>query len=317
LNWSEGRASDVARTAVTEFGEYCNYFRGNNNEPSVVIGLTDLKIKAETLEIDWTGTRADRAGIYFRRGKPERSRMRFDKIILAAGFGSELAIKKYPTAPYWRNEQIAQPALQGGQTRYVVSGYGDGALVDLCRLTIERFRQDTIVYELFGSNPEKIEAELAERLNVFGPTRNLYEFLLEIESDLLSAPREQLSRRLRKDTAVVLNLRGKNGNVKSFSTIFGPTSSFLNRLLTLLLYRCGAFSVSFLDLDTCVSDHRAAPSNVLCRHGVKALDHIRSILVDHAGLESRLNEMRDHPKQLARRLWKQGTFPIPNRRSSQ
>jgi len=37
---------------------------------------------------------------------------------------------------WFNNEQLGQPPLDGGQHRYLISGFGDGALVDLCRLTI-------------------------------------------------------------------------------------------------------------------------------------------------------------------------------------
>ena len=88
----------------------------------------------------------------------------FETVILAVGFGLEQRVPAYRDSAYWRNEQIAQPHLAGEKRNYVVSGYGDGALVDLCRLTIERFRQDTILSELFGPELEDFEAHMRDRL---------------------------------------------------------------------------------------------------------------------------------------------------------
>ena len=47
--------------------------------------------------------------------------------------------------------------MNGGRQNFLVSGFGDGALIDLCRLTIERYRQDTILYELFPGIVDEVE----------------------------------------------------------------------------------------------------------------------------------------------------------------
>ena len=314
LNWSEGRASDVARTVVREFGEYCETFAPCDSRLSVVLGLQHFQIKGSDLEIEWVGTRAIRSGTFFQNGNAEGRNARFDTIIMAAGFGIERVSAKYPTPSYWRNEQLGQPALDGGRTRYVVSGFGDGALVDLCRLTIERFRQDTIVYELFDDNLEEIEERLEEAVRKFS-NENLYRLFLEVENELLLSARDELSKRLRKDTAVTLHLSGRDNSVKSFSSIFSNTSSTLSRLLTFLLYRCGGFSMSFSDLDTCVRNQPVPEGQVLCRHGTDTLGHLRAIIIDHADFEVRLGQMRACQAQTPRRLWKPGTFPTTNRGS--
>ena len=82
---------------------------------------------------------------------------KFDTIILAVGFGLEIQHPKFPLNSYWRNEIYGQPILDGTQQPYVVSGFGDGALVDLFRLTIERFRQDTVLSEAFPNKLEELE----------------------------------------------------------------------------------------------------------------------------------------------------------------
>lgn len=314
LNWSEGRASDVARTVVREFGEYCEAFAQPATPLSVILGLQHLQVKGANREIEWVGTRAIRSGTYFQLGATEGRSARFDTIILASGFGLERISAKYPTPSYWRNEQLGQPALDGGRTRYIVSGFGDGALVDLCRLRIERFRQDTIVYELFGSDPEQAEGRLEEELDKSGD-ENLYPLFIKLEDELLTGARDELSRRLRKDTAVTMHLSGQRTSVKSFASIFGEGSSILSRLLTFLLYRCGAFSISFADLESCVSASRVSGQQVLCRHGADTMGHLRSIVIDHAAFDERLGEIKSSQAQTPRRFWKPGTFPATNRGS--
>jgi hypothetical protein len=284
---------------VREFGEYCETFALDDSRLSVILGLQHFQIKGSNLEIEWVGTRPIRSGTFFQNVKTEGRNARFDTIIMAAGFGLERVSAKYPTPSYWRNEQLGQPALGGDRTRYVVSGFGDGALVDLCRLTIERFRQDSIVYELFNDNLEEIEERLDEAIRKFS-------------NELLISARDELAKRLRKDTAVTLHLSGRDNSVKSFSSIFSNTSSTLSRLLTFLLYRCGGFSMSFSDLDACVQNQSVPESKVLCRHGTDILGHLRAIIIDHADFEVRLGQMRACQAQMPRRLWKPGTFPTTN-----
>lgn len=309
LNWSEGRASDVANTLVKRFGEYCQEFSLEQESLTVFIGLRNFQMRTEPLTIDWVGTRAERIGPFFRRGNSEGNSAAFDTVIVAAGFGLERLSSPYQTSSYWRNEQIAQPILDGGPRSYVVSGYGDGALVDLCRLTIERFRQDTIVYELFGACLEAVEDKINADLRTADASANLFPYFRSIEGELLTEALSQLAARIRKDTAVVLHIRGREGSITSFAEIFGPTSSRLNRLLVYLLHRCGAFSTSVEALDECVRSHRVSPEAVLCRHGSDTREHLRSIIADCDKIEKRLDEMRREQAQTPFRVWRPGAFP--------
>jgi hypothetical protein len=314
LNWSEGRASDVARTIVRDFSEYCRAFGTANGRLVVFLGLRHFQINVERNEIAWVATKAMRAGAFFRLGEAQGGSAHFDTIVIAAGFGIEKTTPGYATESYWRNEQLAQPVLDGSQRYYLISGYGDGALVDLCRLTVERFRQDTIVYELFENNLPLIEERLSDLWLKRGHDSNAFEFFIGIEEDLLLQAKRELVDRIRKDTRVTLHMRGKDGNVRSFPQIFGRYSSFLNRLMTFLLYRCGAFSLSFSELGSAVRRAGVPPANVICRHGADTIDHLHALFVDHASIEGRLAEMKLKQEQKPRRLWVPGSFPYHSTR---
>jgi hypothetical protein len=127
----------------------------------------------------------------------------------------------------------------------LISGFGDGALVDPCRLTIERFRQDTIVYELFEEDLESVESHFGEALRFAGPDQNVFDFLVDNDNTRLRMARERLVNRIRKDTRVSLHLLGRDKEVTRFPHIFGRHSSFLHCLIAYLLYRCGAFDLDF------------------------------------------------------------------------
>jgi hypothetical protein len=309
LNWSEGRASDVARTIVYEFSRYCERFSGLDDRVKLYIGLRHFQITGSSRKIEWIANNAIRSGGFFHVGTPEGSSSAFDIIILAAGFGLETVSPQYPTESYWRNEQYGQPLLGGSRQPYVISGFGDGALIDLCRLTIERFRQDTILYELFDNEIDAVEGRLADGWREQGSEADSFSFFTAIEETLLTRAQQEICRRIRKDTRVCLHVRGKTGNVRAFQDIFGPHSSFSSRLMTFLLYRCGAFGLSFEELDTAVLRHGAPAANVLCRYGADPMAHLRSMFVDFSAIEDRLKEIKKDKRQPRNRLWPPGVFP--------
>jgi hypothetical protein len=228
LNWSEGRASDVARTVVGKFSHHCDSYATTTDRLSVYLGLGHFQIDSRTREVTWVGNKAKRKGAFFHLDMPEGGSEIFDTIVIAAGFGIETSTQGYSSESYWRNEKIGQPILDGSLRRYLVSGYGDGALVDLCRLTIERFRQDTIVYELF-QNVEEIERRFSEEIVRRGVAKNVFGLLEAVEKELLGPAKLALSNRIRKDTRVTLHLRGKDNNIKAFPQIFGPLKLVLKQ----------------------------------------------------------------------------------------
>ena len=231
-------------------------------------------------------------------------------IILAIGFGLEKLTPPYSLESYWRNEQLGQPFLDGSQRRYLISGFGDGALVDLCRLTIERFRQDTIVYELFPSGLERVEQRLCQEIEQRGRDANFFDLFTLLDNErpsLLDSAKQELRERIRKDTRVTLHLRGRNAEIKTFDQIFGRHSSFLNRLLTYLLNRCGAFALDFAALDKAVETHNVAPANVLCRYGADTIAQLMELFT-HSANKARLEEMKEKQEQRPERLWAPGVF---------
>lgn len=308
LNWSEGRASDVARSILELFGVYCEHYA--LSRLSIYIGLRHLQVNAATLQIKWVGNRAEIDGPFLQFAKWEGDTRKFDIIILASGFGLETQHEEYPTDSYWRNETYAQPVLNGITQSYVVAGYGDGALIDLSRLTIERYRQDTILYDVFSDDLEKIEEQLFEQWTSKTPLDNVFEFFISRETWLLAKAITALSKRIRKDTRVLLHLSGRDGEIKEFAPVFGgKSSSFQNRLFLFMLFRCGAFHIAFGDLAAAVNTHGATGRHVLCRYGVEVMQHLQAIVIDFDTVKDRLAAMKVAQEQTATELWETGFFP--------
>jgi hypothetical protein len=233
----------------------------------------------------------------------------FDTIVLAPGFGLERSLDAAATHSYWRNDQLGQPVLDGSRKEFIVSGFGDGALIDLCRLTIERYRQDTILYELFSDELEQTEQYLAAAWVDAGPPENAFKFFTELEGTILARAKAELRSRIRKDTRVILHIGGEDGAIRSISDIFGPRSSFQNRMMTFLLYRCGAFSPRTESLETLIKTRNIDDANVLRRYGPNALAHVAKMFTDIAQIENRLKEIKDRHEQAPELFWEPGSFP--------
>ncbi len=314
LNWTEGRASDVSREILEGFGRYAAEY--GKDRLQLYLGLNHLRIDAGERAIEWMGREGERSGAYVQSGDPHGSKCGFDAIVLATGFGLEEGTDGVGgSASYWRNDRLGQPELSGSRRTHLISGFGDGALVDLCRLTIERFRQDTILYELFGDDLEVLEDELRDHLaGDFGRTSaNVYDMLEGSLSDrskgLFDEARKRLLTRLRKDTIVVLHASGRENSNSSLKDLFGPHSSFLNRMLLYLLYRCGGFVLVMGDLEAARREFDVRDERVVRRYGADTMKALLELFSDPGMMSPLLGEMKSRGLQEARRKWPLGAFP--------
>jgi hypothetical protein len=268
MNWRAGRASDVAATIVTEWE------RGPTNKPVNVEQWRNLRY----LRIDHMGREIEWVGEEYKDGatSPEvrGDKRRFDIIILAIGFGNERGGSKRRAVSYWSNETYGQPDLLSRRLRYLVSGTGDGGLIDLLRLRIADFREDRIGHELAPEDSRAYKAiqELCA---------TCYRDPTSQGADLFDGARElgrklnlvdDIKRRLRADTIASLQIR----QGQRVSDAFRGKSSFVNRFLISLLFEAGGFSPEFGDLDL---EEGGADDfdEVIIRHGTNTGDHVKSV----------------------------------------
>lgn len=308
LLWKQGRASEVSQQVLNGFNEVCQKREDRSLRPfEVWLAVEHIQIDLQNLSIEWVGKKARFDKGFFQASEGVGAKRRFDKVVIAAGFGLETAPANYMPVSYWRNEHRSQPILDGIRETVLISGFGDGALTDLCRATIERFQQDLIVGEMFPTN--KLPPNLIDLKNRVKSGASLFDELLN-DDDLHAGPREAVRRRLRKDTKVFLHLGGSKGENTDFSAAFGDGSSFLNRYMLFLLYRCGAFTPIFDSLDKAVAMTQVAPSGIICRHGADTLTGIKSLFQasDRKNVEKRLLKMKKSQLQLPRPVFELGFF---------
>lgn len=187
-----------------------------------------------TMEISWK-----------REGKT-REYGTFSAVIFALGYGIETSElkKKCPCRSYWRNDDIAQAQL-GGPKRYLVTGTGDGGVIDLLRIRWKRFRHHEILptieklmlpAELNALTEELLRIEnMAHRMRT-QDRRNDGEIsrYLHQEYGRLPVPAaviQYVSKNLRTDTTAVLN--------GPFERAYQLGASVLNRFFLSLLDRVG------------------------------------------------------------------------------
>ena len=85
----------------------------------------------------------------------------FDAVILAVGFGKETATEGFPNViSYWEADNIDGNRTAGSREQHVlVSGTGDGGLIDVLRYSFLGFRHDTVLDSLKRRwlRPERFE----------------------------------------------------------------------------------------------------------------------------------------------------------------
>jgi hypothetical protein len=315
MNWTAARASDVV---VQVLGEWKRVLaEATREKPQLYCNARHLQIYEEKpgatqLRIEWVGEKRDPIGGTVEGDKPAVGRSQtFDVVILAVGFGQE----RDGALSYWRNETLAQPTLDQTRLNYIVSGQGDGAMIDLSRLRVSQFRQDRILSELFHDIPDLLQSfkQLQQRHSGKHPRPGLFEALESLSQHRAKEFEEvyaRLSRRLRRDTEVILRLK-----VKKISELFDPARtriSFQNKLFVYLLYKCGGFFPSSLRTEVLMQQHTIPRARVIRRHGTLREAHLRGFL-PQALYERVRAASRSTASQSEEMLWTGGYFGFPGR----
>jgi hypothetical protein len=319
LNWTAARASDVVVQILHEWKGILSAWIG----PRVKLYCSARHLQIhETvsgqLRLEWVGelrnpadgTYTETAGAAYGRSED------FDIVILATGFGLE----RDGTLSYWRNETIGQPSLDQPRRTFLVSGQGDGAMIDLLRLRISQFRQDRILDELFHGRSQLLEAikTLHERCRDVSHAGELFTRLEKLEKDAnteldFQGVRDRLSKRLRRDTEVVLHLK-----VRKLADLFDTSTariSFQNKLLVYLLYKCGGFIPSSEEETSLCSQYGITADRVIRRHGTLRDHQLKTLLSKplYDAIELQRASNLETFLQQDSVLWPGGYFGYPGR----
>lgn len=274
LNWTAARASDVVVQVLSQWRTIAESAAEKSIE--VICNARHLQIhetpkSSDKLHIEWVGEVRDPCDGTARDDKQDAgagASRDFDHVILTTGFGLE----RDGALSYWRNETIAQPSLDEPRATYLVSGQGDGAMIDLLRIRIAQYRQDRILSEIFAGKGQLMdrirklyqqEVDRPDQVNHFKELELISKF--ERVQQEFDGAVDALRKRLRRDTEAILHLK-----VRRLSELFEPGTSrisFQNKVLVYLLYRCGGFVPSNLDERALVQQYGISSSRVIRRHG--------------------------------------------------
>jgi len=325
LNWTASRASDVVVQVLTEWAEVAGpehwVPEATMTAPKIRvfcntrhIQVSDGATHLPSMTVEWIGEERDSgdpAVAVLGGPNPVGESKQFDIVVLAVGFGLEAG----SSTSYWRNETLAQPRLGQARRTYIVSGSGDGAMIDMFRLRIAHFRQDRILAELFSGHDALLGHLRSVRDSNPGGTE--FEDLRAVWEDSSLADsahrvQERLRNRLRQDTTVLLRVRKP-----SFANLFvAKRVSFQNQVLAYLLYRCGAFTpVTALlagDLNKLAKEHGVPKERIIIRHGTEKEASLTSVLAD--GLQDKIMQCFADPRgylQVDDPVWRGGYFDMP------
>jgi len=273
LRWRAASAGDVVQQILSGF----------NALPENERKLIDVHLGAEVADL---GSGPERRVAWHAKGVYDA---RVSAVILAVGFGLEREVEGVEVLSYWRDDSLDQAPLKG-RGRTLISGTGDGGLVDALRASVRDFRHDAMIDDLVGDRDlepvkERLlaieDTALVQERKKRGSGSELlhdaYKQLSEDYANVLSKTVDaKLRRLLRKDVTVVLNGRDP--------TAFSLGASILSRFLISRLhfafgvrYHPGEPAIKKVSSTYEVRFKVGKPQifdRVICRHGPDgALEH--------------------------------------------
>lgn len=126
LEWYAGACNTIVENIAAQFDS-----------------LTGAKFFAKVEATDIVAVATDRLGLYV--NPPRMPRPTYDLVLLAVGFGQEGG-GEFPAIDYWSPDAL-EASRQNGSIQYIVSGCGDGGVIDALRLVHSNFRRGKLVFE--------------------------------------------------------------------------------------------------------------------------------------------------------------------------
>lgn len=217
LNWQAGYAEAVAGQILKNWEALRKQF---SIQVSYNVGQVSIERGDNCVELTWEST----------------DRMSFDAVVVAVGFGLESKEGNH-TWSYWSEDDIDGAFRMHQSGKWLVSGCGDGALTDLMRLCIRKFRHADVLkrfawsagYPMLMVQLQQMQKECHGQANLMHQ-----KFYRLRDLDVFVDLKDSLEASVRKGLKVYLAAREK---------LYGAPSSILNRLIVLALAELKAFKI--------------------------------------------------------------------------
>lgn len=208
LNWRAETAGHVTEQLLRQWVIASTLFKGNLDTSRLGYFVQPIKFDS-----------ANPGGILI---TTKLGTKRYGIVIVTVGYGIEQP-KKSNTKSYWRNDDIAQPIVSSEKKRsFLVSGVGDGGLIDTLRLTIDQFHHQRFIQAVMN------DVWLMNRSKQLKTQADWQTF---ITSKKIRVTKPSFLNLLRNDTKVYLNARSPFPSQAE--------SQILHRLCVALLIRQG------------------------------------------------------------------------------
>ena len=208
-NWLAGDAAIVTKRWRNEWDEVRRYFESTL---AFVPRAKDIGIAqpSDNLEISWNEPT-----------NPGRSAS-FDVVVLCVGYGTDQPSGEFAQVnhSYW-DPDVLDREMDGTEVREVlISGTGDGGLLDLFRARLRDFSPARYLAEVIGPN---ITAPVTDELLKIALSASPDEDVARLEGLKVDSIVAALRERLRDDTSAILNGRSLS--------MFSSNASVLNRFM--------------------------------------------------------------------------------------
>ncbi|WP_152997419.1 HEAT repeat domain-containing protein [Methylobacterium sp. GXS13] len=149
LNWRAGKADDVIAGLRSQWRKIRSAYNIAER-----LGVSDLSLSTtggkHVLAWNGQGSSSNEEGRWGGRTDRRMHVQDFDFVILAVGFGKEEPSTAFPmTKSYWDPDTLGSNRTKAaGPENVLVSGTGDGGLIDVLRLSFSAFRHETVLTTL-------------------------------------------------------------------------------------------------------------------------------------------------------------------------
>lgn len=161
---------------------------------------------------------------------------RFGTVIFAIGFDDERPLANAPKQSYWRDEGAEEVRNLEGDIRFVVSGTGDGGLIDVLRLSYTDFGKGAlplqIVTRLAGSDVEKSVKDAEDAFTGDNVEQDLWSAYLRA-AKRLPADAAALLEQSRLDIPALVTLVGED------ATLTARAAAPIHKLMTAYTWQSG------------------------------------------------------------------------------
>lgn len=300
LEWSAGVCSSVTKSIASQF----EFLRGSNR----------VILNHEVVDLSDVAT-----GVVRIRTSPKLEDNRaYRLVIIAIGFGEEQKSADFDGVDYWRPDMLDILVTSNKVKDFLVSGCGDGGLIDALRVVHKDFGKGQLAYdvaaELEASPIADLIAAGESAARASGDPKALAPAYQAAAKALLSDPAyDATARRLDKSL--------RNGQVvylldRDLDAPFSLNAAPIHKLLVAharehgaISYRRGTASKSGGHVEFAGLRIPAPPeSHVIIRHGPKF--NFGRLLAEHE-----VRDLRDRQLRLADRqadpVWKE-PYPVPN-----